>query len=139
MNELHRQLRLKRPVFPFGAAIALLLLAVTLTCLGCDEAQKGPSQAEVEAQRQAAVEKQRADAERARREAEEQRRQEEEHRRQESDQAAERFSVAALLGWAMLALFVGVLIGMSLGLRTRSDHAKQSRESGGQASARPGS
>jgi hypothetical protein len=149
MNDLLRQLSLKTPADCFqkacpiavdqvirrhqrGTAIGIILLfAFAMISLGCDEVAKGPSAAELAAQKQAAAEKQRADAERARRELEE-------SRRHESDAAAQRFSMAAVIGWAMVTLFIGLVAGMSLGLRTRADYAKQSRQRDDQASARPG-
>lgn len=112
-------------------ACFVLAVLITAICFGCQEGPTGPSAAELEAQKQAAAEKQRAEAERARREMEE-------TLRHQSEAAAERYSMAAVIGWSMVALFVGLVAGMALGLRTRRDYQTQSQRGGNQTSPQIG-
>jgi hypothetical protein len=106
----------------------ILMLLLAAVCFGCTETPTGPTAGELEAQRKAAAEAQRA-------EAESRMRQLEEARRHESDEAAQRFSMLAVVAVAVVVLIIGVLIGMGLGLKTREDHRSQQIDSGGPKSA----
>jgi Flp pilus assembly protein TadB len=105
--------------------LIMFALAMSLPSCGCSENATGPSAREVEAQQQAAAEKQRAEQERVRREVEERRRQDEEQRRQASEQAAQHYSTVAMLVSACITFIFGLIVGFSLGLKTRGDFESQ--------------
>jgi hypothetical protein len=93
--------------------LAVLAIVIALSIGGCQPTQTGPSPAELEARKQAEVERQRAEDERA--------------RRVESEKAAANYSLISIIGCSTLMLILGTIIGAALLARTRRDHAAQSR------------
>jgi hypothetical protein len=103
------------------AVVALCIAAVMglVSAIGC-ERSTGPSAAEIEAKAQANQAQRRANEEHVLRE-------QEAVRRSKSDEAAQHYWMMALVACSIVVFIAGVIIGTSLGLKTRREYASQSR------------
>jgi hypothetical protein len=103
------------------AVIAICIAAIIglVSTIGC-QGPTGPSAAEVEAK---------ARAEEAQRRANEEHllRQQEAERRSKSEEAAQHYWTMAIVACSIVVFVAGLIIGTSLGLKTRREYASQSR------------
>jgi hypothetical protein len=100
-------------------ALGVAAFISLVSAAGC-EGPTGPSPAEVEAKKQAAEAERRANEERLLRE-------QEAERRSKSEEAAQHYGTMSFVGWSIVVFIAGLIIGISLGLKTRHEYATQGR------------